>query len=337
MTAKGFGRRLELVEELNALALAAQKAHESLRCATESTGTCADETQSRSVVDIGILTIRDDEFREVLAAFPDGDEVWELSRHYNIRVADAGGGLSYRVAIVRQGEQGNGEALDAARDMIEEVRPNLLLVVGIAGGLPHDEFTLGDVVLSTRVNDYCVEARKEGETPSYSLSGGPIARALSAAVVNLPAREAALGNWAEGLPSRPELVWTDRLYGPKEWQDAVRDSLTYHSGQKRPPVFTSGVIASSDRLVKDPELLFPWVQTARHLLAVEMESGGAYRAARDRVPMLSIRGISDIIGLKRDRTWTAFACKSAAMFARAFLRTTPVPPRGAARVNSVII
>jgi hypothetical protein len=31
-------------------------------------------------------------------------------------------------------------------------------------------------------------------------------------------------------------------------------------------------------LVKDPELLIPWLQTARNLLAIEMESGRVYRA-----------------------------------------------------------
>src|SRR4051812_32582675 len=50
-----------------------------------------------------------------------------------------------------------------------------------------------------------------------------------------------------------------------------------------------------------------------------------YRAARERCPMLAIRGISDIVGLLRTDAWTKFACASAAAFARAFLRTRPVP------------
>jgi hypothetical protein len=41
--------------------------------------------------------------------------------------------------------------------------------------------------------------------------------------------------------------------------------------------------------------------------------------------MLAIRGISDIVGLKRADAWTKFACASAAAFACAFLRTQPVP------------
>jgi nucleoside phosphorylase len=87
----------------------------------------------------------------------------------------------------------------------------------------------------------------------------------------------------------------------------------------------AGPIASSDRLVKDPALLIPWLTTTRNLLAVEMESGGVYRAVRERCPMLAIRGISDIVGLKRADAWTKFACASAAAFTRAFLRTRPIP------------
>jgi len=41
--------------------------------------------------------------------------------------------------------------------------------------------------------------------------------------------------------------------------------------------------------------------------------------------MLPIRGISDIVGLKRADAWTKFACAAAAAFARAFLRTEPIP------------
>jgi hypothetical protein len=37
--------------------------------------------------------------------------------------------------------------------------------------------------------------------------------------------------------------------------------------------------------VKDPELLIAWLQAARNLLAIEMESGGVYRAARERCPL----------------------------------------------------
>lgn len=50
--------------------------------------------------------------------------------------------------------------------------------------------------------------------------------------------------------------------------------------------------------------------------------------------MLAIRGISDIVGLKRDDAWKVYAARSAAAFARAYLRTTPIPPSSDVRPGS---
>jgi len=115
---------------------------------------------SRPVIDVGVLTIRDDEFKAVLKVFPDDPAIHKgRHREYALRTTDAGQGLRYRLAILRQIEQGNGEAQEAARDLIDDLQPSLLLVVGIGGGLPSDDISLGDVVLSTRIVDFSLEAR----------------------------------------------------------------------------------------------------------------------------------------------------------------------------------
>ena len=92
---------------------------------------------------------------------------------------------------------------------------------------------------------------------------------------------------------------------------------------------TAGAIGSSDRLVKDTKILATFLlKAARQVLAVEMESAGVYRAATGReVPLVAIRGLSDVVGLKRNPGWTAYACHTAAAFTRAFLRTRPIEPR----------
>jgi nucleoside phosphorylase len=283
-------------------------------------------------VDIGIVTIRDDELRAVLAVFPDKlGNVQGARRPYTLRQADAGGGARYRIAVLRLTEQGQGEAQDAARDLIEDLAPRLVLVVGIAGGRPSDDVKLGDVVVSTRIHDFTIEARKAGQATTYDVTGGPIDKALAALVANLAAREDELGDWTAALPPQPPVSWTEQgqLYGPPDWQRELREKLEHHHGPgatPRAPTYVAGPIASSDRLVKDPDLVNAWLQDARSLLAIEMESGGVYRAARERCPMLAIRGISDIVGLKRADAWTKYACASAAAFTRAFLRTRPIEP-----------
>jgi hypothetical protein len=86
---------------------------------------------NQPTIDIGILTIRDDEFRAVLETFPDDHGIYKgRYREYALRTADAGQDARYRVAILRQSEQGNGEAQEAARDLIDDLQPGSGLTDG---------------------------------------------------------------------------------------------------------------------------------------------------------------------------------------------------------------
>lgn len=289
-------------------------------------------------VDFGILTIREDEFAAVLERFPPSNLV-SGQRHYNLCRVELPRGESYLVAVLRCVEQGNGEAQDAARDMLEDLAPAWLLVVGIAGGVPSDEFTLGDVVVSTRIHDFTVEAVLQDGASEYAVTGGPIDKRAAVVVANLPARSADFVDWNSsgsiGTERPPILVTDNSLYGPPDWREKVRRVLAHHATRTEPRV-TTGAIASSDRLIKDTELLAVWLKVARQAVAVEMESAGVYRAAHGRrVPAIAIRAISDVVGFKRDARWTAYACQSAASFASAFVRARPVEPISTARQTAM--
>jgi hypothetical protein len=61
-----------------------------------------------------------------------------------------------------------------------------------------------------------------------------------------------------------------------------------------------------------------------------MEVAGVYQAAQhigQQYPVMAIRGISDIIGFKRDDNWKLYACHTAAAFAHAFIVAGIVEPR----------
>src|SRR5262249_30721874 len=226
-------------------------------------------------------------------------------------------------------EQGGGAVQLVATDLLEELLPRWLLVVGIAGGRPAAEFGPGDVVISTRIYDFSVEAVLQDGVREYSLAGCSLHPQAESAAANLPALRERIRDWNSPKSvreKRPALVLTDdRLEGPDDWQKAVKKFLSEQVGKKR-PIVVPGPIASSDRLVRNPELLQVWLRLTRHVYAVEMESAGIYRTAHARqVPFLAIRGISDIVGLKRDdRRWTKYACYSAAAFTRAFVPTLPI-------------
>jgi nucleoside phosphorylase len=284
-------------------------------------------------VDFGIITIREDEFEAVLQRFPDKVGLVSGLRHYNIRKVALGASELYNVAIVRCVEQGNTEAQAAAHALLVELAPRWLLVVGIAGGAPATEFTLGDVVVSTRIADFSVEAALAGGEVEHALGGGPIHAEAAKLAANLPALKDELGRWnaAEsiGVPRPGVVVPPTGLYGDPDWQAKVRRVIEHHfAGAVREPKVTAGAIASSDRLIKDAELLKVWLRISRQVVAVEMESAGAYRAAHDQgVPFLAVRGISDVVGLRRDAGWTSYACHTAAAFTHALLRARPIPPR----------
>ena len=78
------------------------------------------------------------------------------------------------------------------------------------------------------------------------------------------------------------------------------------------PIVTTGEIASSDFLIKNTATIQKWQQSARHLAGVEMELAGVYEPARrwnQEYPILSVRGISDVVGLKRDEKWAKYASR----------------------------
>jgi len=205
-------------------------------------------------VDFGILTIRKDEFEAVLERFPAFETV-PGRRVYNLHRLELPGGGSYLVAVVRCIEQGNTEALDAARDILEELDPRWLLVVGIAGAVPSDDFGLGDVVVSTRVHDFSVEAVLQNKESEYAMMGGPVHKDAATVIANLGAQKAKLQGWNTAssiIAHRPPIELDDELfYGGEEWQKKARKALACHETRTE-PLFMDGAIGSSDRLRNRP-------------------------------------------------------------------------------------
>lgn len=288
-------------------------------------------------IDFGIITIREDEYLAVFDRFKPL-VTSQGRRTYDIGTVNAIDGGIYRFALIRAIAQGEGTAQDVARDMIEDLHPKWLLLVGIGGAVPSADFTLGDVVCATRVHDFCVRAAKEGASDSFAAAGGPMHKNVEDLLARLPGIERRLQDWnAQSLIGTipvfevPE-AGSDRYYGSKEWQAEVRRWLAHHfnrSNEVRQPCVTSRPVASSDTLVKDSNLLSDWLTEARAVAAVEMELAGVYIAARrhDReYPILAIRGISDIVGFKRDEAWTKYACNTAAAFALALIKSGELHP-----------
>jgi nucleoside phosphorylase len=294
----------------------------------------------RGHVDVGIITIREDEFEAMLDRFRSLRHVRGTGSDYEYTKLSTKSKAEMRVVLARCPEQGQGAAQALASTMITDLKPPWILLVGIAGALPGSEYTLGDVLLSQRMHDFSVTAAIEGKSPEFEDMGGPMAREVEKLVTGLKARRKQLGDWntkeflGQSKPkvNLPRSIRAKSLYGDTGWKEKVLAGLTSQfpaKGKVRNPDFFAASMITGNTLLKDTKLARIWKTTARHTSGVEMELGGVCRAARSlydgQTRVLAIRGLSDIVGYDRDPAWTAFACRSAAAFADALISSGLIP------------
>jgi nucleoside phosphorylase len=289
--------------------------------------------EARQSVDVGILTIKTEEFRAVLQRFP-----IQFEAHgkipYNISPFVDASGKAHAAAVVRTSEQGDISAQATAASLIEDLRPNLIVVVGIAGASPEREFTLGDVIVANRMYNFTVTAANPDGTIGYATRSSPAHLVAQTVAANIVADSPKYGEWygeaAIGM-ARPVVRLSKRNFtGPESWQRKVRDALAQYfgkDGHDRQPIVFDGPIASASTLMKDPVVFMEWLDKVRDLKAVDMEVSGVFEAARSikgDVPVIVIRGLSDVVGFRRDSAWTDYACHTAASFCRALITSGTV-------------
>ena len=224
-------------------------------------------------------------------------------------------------------------AQETARNIIEDLDPSWIAVVGICGAVPDSEFTLGDVIVASRLHAFTLGVIKEDERPQFTNLGAPLSRRAEDLVGYIKALEPDLSGWEAdqqiGL-TRPEVILSpNNFYGSDERKRQTEKILAGHFGGPRrrtQPIVTTRPVASSDFLIKDTATLEDWQSSARDASSIEMELAGIFEAARRpgrEYPILAVRGISDIIGFKRSGDWTQYACECAASLFFALVRVMP--------------
>ena len=126
--------------------------------------------------DIAILTIREDEF----------SAVFNRLEQYQFETPKGPSGRTYAIfsvpikrsneictiAMARSPEQGSDVSHLVASDIIQDLDPQILLIVGIADGVPNDEFSLGDVIISSRIHNLNVSTLQPGNINEFNITGG---------------------------------------------------------------------------------------------------------------------------------------------------------------------
>lgn len=266
-------------------------------------------------IDVAIITMKEEEFVAALKAFDPTPSLRRKGkrRDYDISRIETAEGPCH-VAITRCIQQGNSFSQSAATDIIEDLSPAFILVVGIAGGVPSKDFTLGDVILSSYIHNLTLEDTGTGSS-RYNALGMPlhtdsarIVERLQGILRSVPAPKIELLRPSfKGSHTTKDAVWNK----------TIDESFRFHTkSQRSSPIFRAEPIASSDRLVKNPHLVKAWRKIIKAIACTEMEAAGVFVTCQRReIPVLAIRGISDIIGWSRDDAWTLFACETAARYA----------------------
>src|ERR1043166_3809426 len=293
--------------------------------------------EANGKVDFGIITIREDEYDAVLKKLRAEQLLGGRQRYAMSRLKTVSDD-EYLIASVRCLEPGIGQAQDVARTMIDELNPQWLLLIGIAGSVPDDDHTLGDVILASCVHDFSVSAIIEGSDgpvrQDFSSGGGPMLPQVQTLLASLPALNLFLEDWSSraslSIPRPIVKFGHNSFYGSDSWRKKVRNSLKRYFGPQskrdHPKAFT-GSVASSGILLKDTQTATVWLTTCRDIKGIEMELSGVYQAAWGyQKPVLAIRGISDVVGYRRSPDWTEYACHTAASFTFALLRSRPIVP-----------
>lgn len=264
---------------------------------------------------VGIVTIIEEEFEAARKVFG----LREYIPGTGYFVAGEPGARQWDIALIQASDRSNVPVFGDVTDFMEDLRPQVLILLGVAGGLcegqvGRDGIRPGDVVFADQVN--YVEFLK--------IDNGEIR----------------VRSYAVDHPSEP---LRKNVCAPISKTFQILDHL---DDKTQPPlaapckIHVGGIVSAEKVLgdVRSPiqrDLLKPFDKP----LAVDMESIGMARAVCHgrgsfwyHPRYVIIRGISDLVADEQNngqRTeWKAFAAHAAALVARKFVDTLPDDPGG---------
>lgn len=232
--------------------------------------------ETKTIVALIALPEEHDVFQKIFTVI--GDH----STDRTVRLEHDAGRSDVRLISVLAEQMGSQSALFSTDGSISDFEPNLIVVVGIAGGISND-LTVGDVCIANEVIDVLHNAKITEVAGKTEIAFAPDFYNVDAELVSSftflrvhPTFKKMYMDWRTEGGLSPDAIALG---------DAVRaDGPEIHLG----PLACGPVVASEQFNAKLKAL-------HRKLMAVETESGGVFgRLSRSNVPAISIRGISDM-------------------------------------------
>lgn len=258
-------------------------------------------TESHSAtdkVDVLVVTALELERKAVVARLSNHQIVNRDERRY-----DAGSIGGRRAVVLFLGRMGNTAAAAATATAIHHFDPTNVVLAGIAGGTNPpdsdaglaDQSLLGDLVVGELIVDYESAKQEAGE------GGGP----------------AQITRRFEPFRSDSRLLEAARRLPDGAWALAIRESRPDGTSGRIIPRAWFGVIASGQKVVKDPGLVAELKASWPKLIGVEMEGAGVALAVHDafsKPAFFVVKGICDWADPDKNDQWQRYAADASAAF-----------------------
>ena len=208
------------------------------------------------------------------------------------------GGVERPIAMALLTRMGGVSAALTTRRLLDYLSPQLVVLVGIAGGIRKQDVKLGDVVMPGEIYEYeAVKVTPEGERNNSLIT--PVAADLYARVKMWDS-----DRWRARISRQMPSV-------DRRWCARLRRRI---SGQQIALHFDEAM-ASGHKVIADEERANSLTLMSRKTSSIEMESFGVAEACRQahlQTPFLVIKAIADYADAVKDDSWRAFCCAASA-------------------------
>jgi nucleoside phosphorylase len=251
--------------------------------------------------DVLILTALDVELAAAKHAFGIAEDAEHSITENGIHIWKAPvtgrGGKKISCVVACFASAGNVDAASLTTMLLGELRPNNVLMLGIAAGL-RSKCALGEVVLGERIVAY------EG---AAFVEGGKVEARPEITRINMRVRQDVSSYLSNRTSLESRLTDRYKTLGI-EFPDPV------DAGPVAKGVLPRTVtVASGEKLLRDPEKFFGMRELHGKIEVAEMEGAGLFAACGNfGKPVLMVRGISDFGDALKDNRFHLLAAKAAA-------------------------